>query len=69
MWSARAGQRACWARNFGGGVDLLLSRLFSIRVSGGYYLVSEFDEPVSGEKDYSSPEFSVALGFNFGRGR
>ena len=55
--------------HFGGGVDFLLSRLFTIRASGGYYLVSEFDQPVSGKTDYSSPEFSVSLGFNFGRGR
>jgi hypothetical protein len=55
--------------HFGGGVDFLLSRLFTLSVNGGYYLVSEFDYPVSGKTDYSSPEFSIALGFNFGRGR
>ena len=60
---------SAFGAHFGAGVDCLLSRLISLRFSGGYYLVSEFDEPVSGEKDYSTPEFTVALGFNFGRGK
>jgi len=49
----------------GVGVDLLLSKWFTLGVGGGYYFVSDFERPIGSEKNYSSPEFSLSFGVVF----
>jgi hypothetical protein len=49
------------------GLDLLLSRWFTVGVAGGYYFVSDFERPIGSEKNYSGPEFSLSFGISFGR--
>lgn len=51
----------------GVGVDLLLSKWFTLGVGGGYYFVSDFERPIGSEKNYSSPEFSLSFAIAFGR--
>jgi len=48
------------------GVDFLLGRFVALGVGGGYHLVSDFDNRIGSEKNYSSPEFALSLGFIFG---
>jgi hypothetical protein len=49
----------------GVGIDLLLSKWFTLGLSAGYYLVSDFEKPIGSEKNYSSPEFSLSFGVVF----
>ncbi len=57
------------ASRLGVGVDTLLSKSFTLGLRAGYYLVTDFDRPVGGEKNYSSPELSLSLGIVFGGGK
>lgn len=54
---------------FAADFDLLLSRRFKLGVGVGYRFVSDFSRRIGTEKNYSSPEFSVRLGFILGRGK
>jgi outer membrane protein W len=51
------------------GVDFLLSRLFIASVTVGYVLVTDFNEPIGGSKNYSGPEFMMGIGLLLGKGR
>ena len=53
----------------GGGVDILLSRLFMLGIHTGYNLMTDFSDPIGGKKNYSSPEFSLGLSILFGKGK
>jgi len=53
----------------GAGVDLSISRLFTIGVGAGYHFVEDFDRRIGAEKDYSGPDFTLSFGIVFGRGR
>ncbi len=53
----------------GVGADLALSKLFTLGVGVGYYLVTDFERRVGSEKNYSSPDFSLSFGVVFGRGK
>ena len=48
--------------HLGAGVDLLLSKWFTLGVGGGYYFVSDFERPNGSEKNYSGPEYSLSFG-------
>jgi len=50
------------------GMDWFFSRLFSIGVNAGYHFVSDFEQPVGSQKNYSGPEFSLNFGIIFGKG-
>lgn len=52
----------------GAGVDFILSRYFMLGVTLGYNLMTDFDEPIGGSKNYSGPEFSVGLSLLLGKG-
>lgn len=51
------------------GADWYAGRHFVIGFGAGYHFVSDFDQPIGSDKNYSGPEFSVGVGFVFGRGR
>jgi hypothetical protein len=53
----------------GAGIDLSISRLFTIGVGAGYHFVEDFDRPIGAEKNYSGPDFALSFGVVFGRGR
>lgn len=50
------------------GVDWFLNRWLQFNISAGYHLVSNFEEPVGNEDNFSGAEFSMGLGFLVGRG-
>ncbi len=51
------------------GADWFVGRHAMIEFGAGYHFVSDFDEPIGSDKNYSGPEFSIGLGFVFGQGR
>jgi hypothetical protein len=53
----------------GAGVDLSLSRLFTLGLGAGYHFVDDFNRRIGTEKNYSSPDFSLSFGIVFGRGK
>ena len=53
----------------GAGIDLLLSKWFTLGIGGGYYFISDFEKPIGSEKNYSGPEFSLSFGIVFGSGK
>jgi len=53
----------------GAGMDLSLSRRFTLGFALGYRLVSDFGRRIGSEKNHSSPEFSLSLGIAIGRER
>ena len=55
--------------HLGGGMDLSLGKWFTLGVGAGYYLVTDFEEPIGSDRNYSGPEFSLTLGIVFGRGK
>ena len=65
----RSYTEAVLGTRIGAGVDLVLSRHFTLGVGAGYHFVSDYSEPIGAKKDYSSPDFSFSFGVVFGRGR
>jgi hypothetical protein len=53
----------------GGGVDLALSRYFSLGIGAGYHFVDDFNRRIGTETNYSGPDFSLSFGVVFGSGR
>lgn len=51
------------------GMDLYLSRRFTLGLNVGYRLVSDFGRRIGSETNYSSPEVSLSLGLLIGRGK
>jgi hypothetical protein len=51
------------------GMELSLSRRFTLGLAVGYRLVSDFERRIGAEENYSSPEFSLSLGVVIGRGQ
>lgn len=49
----------------GGGVDFRMGRHFMIGLSGGYMAMSDFDQPINYDENYSGPEFGLSFGFVF----
>lgn len=52
----------------GAGVDFMFSRYFMSGVTFGYNLMTDFDEPIGGSKNYSGPEFAFTLSLVLGKG-
>ncbi len=50
------------------GADIILNRHFMLGAAFGYNLMTDFEEPIGGSKNYSGPELSFAFGYLFGRG-
>ena len=65
----RSYSEAALGSRIGAGADLVLSRHFTLGVGAGYHFVSDFSERIGAEKNYSSPDFSIAFGVVFGSGR
>lgn len=57
------------ASHFGLGTTFVLSRLFVAGLSVGYYLAADFDRPIGGQINYSSPEFTLSIGILLGGGK
>ena len=53
----------------GVGIDVSLSKIFTLGVGAGYLFVTDFDNRIGSEKNYSGPEFSLSLGMVFGKGK
>jgi hypothetical protein len=53
----------------GGGVDLALSRYFSLGIGAGYHFVDDFNRRIGTETNYSGPDFLLSFGVVFGSGR
>jgi outer membrane protein W len=57
---------------FGGqveaGIDFLLGRRVMTGLRFAYDLMSDFDQPIGGSRNYSGPEFTIGLGFLIGGG-
>jgi outer membrane protein W len=51
------------------GMDLSLSRSFTLGLAVGYRLVSDFGRRIGSEENHSSPEFALSFGIVFGGGR
>lgn len=51
------------------GADVFLGDRFRIGLSVGYHFVSDFDEPIGRDKDYSGPEFAFGFGVLIGAGK
>jgi hypothetical protein len=49
----------------GGGVDFLMGRYFMTGFSLGYNLISDFDQPIGGSRNYSGPVFNFGLSVLF----
>jgi len=54
--------------HLGVAIDWSISRLFVVGVGAGHYIVSDFDNSIGGETNYSSPEFSFSIGILLGKG-
>ena len=52
----------------GAGIDFLISRRFTTGLDFGYNLMTDFDKPIGGSRNYSGPEYSFSLGILFGKG-
>jgi len=52
----------------GGGVDVHLSRHFSIGLTAGYDWMTDFSRPIGGRDNYSGFELSLSVGWLFGAG-
>jgi len=57
------------ASHFGLATDFVLSRLFVAGLSAGYYLATNFNRPIGGKKNYSSPEFTLSMEILLGGGK
>ena len=53
----------------GAGIDLSISRFFTIGMGAGYHFVEDFDRRIGTEKEYSGPDFTLSFGVVFGKGR
>lgn len=52
----------------GGGINFVLSRAFMLTTSFGYHVMTDFANPIGGRRNYSGPDFSLGIGFVFGKG-
>ena len=53
----------------GAGIDWFVNHIFKIGLNGGYHFVTDFDHPIGTEENYSGAEFSLTIGFLFGKSR
>ena len=64
--SADVGTMGALAGQIGGGLDMQVGRHFMLDTKAAYNLVSDFEEPFAGRKNYSGVEVSIGLNFLFG---
>lgn len=53
----------------GAGVDFVIGRHFMMGAGLGYNLMTDFNEPIGGSRNYSGPEFSFDFSWLFGKGK
>lgn len=53
----------------GAGIDWFVGNIVKIGLNGGYHFVSDFDRPIGTEENFSGAEFSVTVGFIFGKSK
>jgi hypothetical protein len=51
------------------GLDLILRSWIALGLEAGYGFAGDFDRPIGGETNYSSPDFLVSLGVSLGGSR
>jgi hypothetical protein len=51
------------------GAAVFVSKRFRFGVAVGYHFVSDFEEHIGGDKDYSGPEFTLGFGVLLGKGK
>lgn len=51
----------------GGGIDVIAADQVMVGFKAAYDFMSEYSDPVGGRRDYSGPEFSLSIGYLFGR--
>lgn len=54
--------------DLGIGIDFLIGHRFVLGVGGAYQLMTDFSEPIGGDRNYSGPTFALRFGYLFGRG-
>jgi outer membrane protein W len=52
----------------GAGVDFILGRHFMTGFAVRYNLMTDFNQPIGGSRNYSGPEFSFGFSYLFGKG-
>lgn len=52
----------------GAGLDLQLGRTFMLGLTGGYHFMTDFADPIAGEKNHSGPDAGVSISLLIGRG-
>jgi len=67
-WPTETGTRweAALGVRLAAGLDLSVSRLFTVGFQLGYLGMTDFENPIGGERNYSGPEFSLSLGLMLG---
>jgi hypothetical protein len=50
------------------GVDFVISRRIALGARMGYNFVTDFDEPLAGKTNYSGWEFTLSVGWLWGKG-
>jgi hypothetical protein len=53
---------------FGGGLDLHVSRSFSLGLTIAYNVMPDFSEPVGLRDNFNGPQVGVGFGWVFGKG-
>ena len=66
--SSRTATHATAGGPIGGGVDLHLSRWFSLGLSAGYTWMFDFSEPLGGHDNFSGAHVAFGMGFLWGKG-
>jgi outer membrane protein W len=64
--SAESYSETALGSRLGIGMDLLLGKFITIGVGIGYHLVTDFENRIGSEKNYSGPEFALSFGVIFG---
>jgi hypothetical protein len=67
--TASSDRQASTGGHVGAGMDVHVSKRFSLGVNGGYNWMLDFAQPVGSKTNFSGPELGLSLGWIFGRGR
>lgn len=61
--------RGAFDARLGAGVDIILSRTFMLGLGGGYHFMTDFADPIAGQRNHSGPDAGVSISLLLGRGR
>jgi hypothetical protein len=61
--------RGAYDARLGAGVDVQLSRLLMLGLVGGYNFMTDFADPIAGERNHSGPDAGVSISLVLGGGR